>query len=69
MTLPGTGTVSNNQCSIVGLRSSVFGNGNTLTLTLGINFGANFGGNRIVYGAAGNGRQNSGWQPIGTVGQ
>ena len=39
--------------------------GNTLTLTLAITFSAPFTGDRIIYSAAGNRTQNSGWQAIG----
>jgi hypothetical protein len=61
--------VSNSQCTISGAGSSLSASGNNLMLTLAVTFSQSFGGNRIIYGAAGNGKQNSGWQSIGTAGQ
>jgi hypothetical protein len=65
--LPGSGTISNSQCSIAASGSSVTTSGSNLTLKLAMSFTSSFNGNRVVYGAAGNGRQNSGWQSVGTV--
>lgn len=67
MSLPGTGTVQNSQCSIAGTGSSVNGSGNSLTMTLVITFKAPFAGNKVLYVAAqDNTLSNSGWQTIGT---
>jgi len=69
LVLPGSGTVSNGQCTISGAGSSVVGSGNTLTLTLAIAFSASFGGNQVVYTSAGDkSSANSGWQALGTWG-
>jgi len=66
MTLPGSGTIQNSQCSIAGTGSSFSGSGNTLTLTLAITFNASFAGNKVIYMAAqDNVPTNSGWQTIG----
>ena len=67
LTLPSTSAVSNGQCTISGAGSSVTASGTTLQLTLAVTFTPGFGGNRIVYAAAGSATQNSGWQAIGTV--
>ena len=66
MTLPSSGTVSNNQCSISGSGSSVSGSGNNLVVALNINFRSSFGGNKVLYLAAQNAIGNSGWQAAGT---
>jgi len=69
LVLPGSGTVSNGQCTISGAGSSVVGSGNTLTLTLAIAFSAGFAGNQVVYTSAGDkSSANSGWQALGTWG-
>jgi len=67
LALPGTGSMSNSQCTVNGAGSSVVGSGNTLTLTLNISFSSSFAGNRIFYTAAGNvaGTENSGWNALG----
>jgi len=69
LVLPGSGTISNGQCSINGAGSSVAGAGNALTLKLAMTFTAAFAGNKVIYLAAqdktGN---NSGWQALGTWG-
>jgi len=66
MTLPGSGTIQNSQCSIDGTGSSVSGSGNTLLLTLAITFKAPFAGNKVIYVAAqDNTPSNSGWQALG----
>ncbi|MBZ2177552.1 MAG: SBBP repeat-containing protein [Acidobacteria bacterium] len=66
--LSGSGTTSNGQCTIVGAGSSATVSGNTLTLTLVIQFNATtFSGRKVVYLAARDSDQNnSGWQPMGT---
>ena len=43
MTIPGSGSVSNSQCSISGAESSLTVSGNTLTLTLAIAFSRSSG--------------------------
>jgi hypothetical protein len=67
LTLNGSGSVSNHQCIVSGVGSSVMGSGNTLTLNLSISFSSSFLRDSIVYLAArdmqGN---NSGWQTMGT---
>jgi sugar lactone lactonase YvrE len=67
LALPGTGSVSNSQCTVNGTGSSSAGSGNTLTLTLNVSFTPAFAGNRVFYTAAGNaaGTENSGWQALG----
>jgi hypothetical protein len=68
LALNGSGTTANSQCTIVGAGSSATVSGNTLTLTLVIQFNAtNFSGRKVVYMAARDALQNnSGWQPMGT---
>ena len=69
MVLPGTGTISNSQCTVNGAGSSAVGSGNTLTLTLNIGFNSGFTGNKVIYTAARDtGTGNSGWQALGTWG-
>ena len=67
LALPGTGSMSNSQCTVSGVGSSASGSGNTLTLTLNVSFSSSFEGNRIFYTAAGNaaGTENSGWNALG----
>ncbi len=66
--LNGQGSVSNSQCTI-GTGSLALGNGNTLTLTLAVNFSPSFAGNKVVYLAARDiAQNNSGWQALGTWG-
>jgi len=68
LTLSGSGTLGNSQCTVTGAGSSASGSGNTLTLTLNMTFPSSFAGNRIVYAAArSNGDVlNSGWQAVGS---
>jgi Beta-propeller repeat len=66
MVLPGTGMAQNGQCTVSGTGSSVSASGNTLTLTLAVTFASTFDGNKVLYMAAGNDSQNSGWQALGT---
>jgi len=67
MLLPGSGTVSNSQCSISGAGSSVAASGNALTLTLAITFTGSFTGNKVFYLSAQDKTPgNSGWQALGT---
>ena len=65
MTLPGTGTIQNSQCSIAGAGSSVTGSGDTLTLTLVVTFKPSFSGNKVFYMAAQD-TASSGWHALGT---
>ncbi len=60
--LPGGGVIANSQCSVDLGASSVNTAGNTLTLTLKMNFQPAFGGNRVVYVAARDkAAHNTGW--------
>jgi hypothetical protein len=68
MAIPGSGVVSNGQCTIAGTGSSVSASGNNLALVLAITFSPGFAGNRIVYLAVRNNTLNSGWQAVGTAG-
>jgi hypothetical protein len=66
-TLPGSGTVSNSQCTVGGPGSTLSTNGNNLTLTLPITFAPGFAGNQVFFLAARNNSANSGWQAAGSV--
>jgi len=67
MALNGSGSVSNGQCTVFAGGSTALGNGNSLALTLNLNFSATFAGNKVVYLAARDiAADNSGWQPLGT---
>ena len=66
MSLPGSGTVQNSQCSISGNGSSISGSGNNLTVTLNVTFNSSFAGNRILFTAAQSTAGNTGWQIGGT---
>jgi hypothetical protein len=67
MTLPGTGSVQNSQCSIDGSASFAASSGNVLSLTLAIMFSPGFAGNSILYlSARDTASNNSGWQALGT---
>jgi hypothetical protein len=69
LTLGGSGSTSNSQCTVNGAGSSAVGNGNALTLTLNMSFTASFAGNKVIYMAARDLRgNNSGWQALGTWG-
>jgi len=66
LVLNGSGSLNNSQCSVNGAGTSAQGNGNDLTLTLNMTFGA---GNNIIYMAARDLEGgNSGWQALGTWG-
>ena len=56
----------NSQCGVY-RPATASGSGNTLTLTLVIDFASSFQGNRVVYAAARSvgDVSNSGWQPMG----
>jgi hypothetical protein len=68
LTLGGTGTVSNSQCTVTSAGSSATGSGNNFTLTLNVSFSAAFAGNRSVFAAARDsaGGNNTGWQSVGS---
>ncbi|MEZ5399858.1 MAG: IPT/TIG domain-containing protein [Bryobacteraceae bacterium] len=69
ITIPGTGSVSNNQCIIQASGSSVAASGGQLVLQLNITFKTAFAGNRGIWLAARNqSGGNSGWQPLGSWG-
>lgn len=67
LAIPGSGVISNSQCTISAAGSSVSGSGTALSVSLNMSFSAGFAGNRIVYAAnrdyVGN---NTGWLPTGT---
>ncbi len=68
LTLGGSGTLANTQCTIFGTGSSaVETGGDTLQLNLNIGFGSGFAGNRLVYAAARGVDEslNSGWAVVG----
>jgi len=68
LALNGSGSTANSQCTILGAGSSATSSGNTLTLTLVIQFNTtNFPGRKVIYMAARDAvLNNSGWQPMGT---
>jgi hypothetical protein len=68
LTLGGSGTLANSQCTITGAGSSGVLSGSTITLTLNMSFPSGFAGNRVIYMAArSNGDLlNSGWQAVGS---
>jgi len=68
--LNGSGTTSNGQCTIVGAGSSAVSSGNSLTLTLVVQFNTTtFAGRKVLYAAARDAAENnSGWQPMGVYG-
>ncbi|MEX2303054.1 MAG: M12 family metallo-peptidase [Bryobacterales bacterium] len=64
---PGSGSLSNSQCSLTGLGLSVTSSGNTLTLTFPATFTSTFGGAKNVYLSASDGASLwSGWRLLGT---
>jgi len=67
LVLNGSGSVSNSQCTVNGAGSSALGAGNTLTMTLSMNFNqTTFPGDKITYLAArDNAFNNSGWRVMG----
>jgi hypothetical protein len=65
--LPGSGSVSNGECTINAAGSGVSASGTNLALTLSITFTPGFTGNRILYLATRTGSQNTGWQPAATA--
>ena len=67
MTIPGSGGISNSQCSIAAAGSSVVASGNTLALSLAITFTPWFAGNQIFFLEARSNALSSNWQAVGTV--
>jgi Zn-dependent metalloprotease len=65
-TLPGTGTLSNSQCTLNLAGSAATPSGNHLTVLLNITFSASFTGQKTVFMFAANASQKSGWQARGT---
>jgi Zn-dependent metalloprotease len=65
-TLPGTGTLSNSQCTLNLAGSAATPSGNDLTVLLNITFSASFAGQKTIFMNAKNASQKSGWQPLGT---
>ena len=62
LTLGGSGSVSNGQCTVFAAGSSAAGVGTTLTLTLNMTFKAGFAGNQVIYLAGRDVNEaNSGW--------
>ena len=68
LALNGAGSTSNSQCTVAGAGSSASGSGTTLTLTLAMTFASSFGGNKVVYLAARDPLNDSGWQTMGVHG-
>ena len=67
ITLNGSGSIGNSQCTIYGAGSSAVHQGNTVTLTLNMSFSSAFAGNKVWYLAARDVLENnSGWQALGT---
>jgi uncharacterized repeat protein (TIGR01451 family) len=66
ISIPGSGTAQNSQCSISAAASAISGSGDTLTISLNITFPSSFSGGRTLYVAAQNGVSNSGWQALST---
>lgn len=66
LSLPGSGTAQNSQCTVSGTGSSISGSGDSLEITLNITFPTGFSGVRTIYAAAQNGVGNSGWQALAT---
>jgi hypothetical protein len=64
--LPGTGTLSNSQCTLNLAGSAATLSGNDLTILLNITFSGSFAGDKTIFMLAKNASQKSGWQPLGT---
>jgi len=67
LTLPGTGTLQNNECIVSAATSSISGSGKTLTVNLGIAFQPAFAGSRALFGQAYD-SGNSVWGPYVPLG-
>jgi Abnormal spindle-like microcephaly-assoc'd, ASPM-SPD-2-Hydin/Beta-propeller repeat len=63
---PGSGSVSNSQCTLTGSGSSVTTSGNNLTLNAALTFAGSYGGAKSSYLEAVGNTQNSGWVLEGT---
>jgi hypothetical protein len=69
ITLGGSGSTSNSQCTVCSNGSSATVSGNTLTLTLNIAFSTKFSGNHVLYAAQQDiVTSNSGWQAVAAWG-
>jgi hypothetical protein len=66
VTVGGSGTLSNSQCTVNAGGSSVSASGITLTLSLAVTFTAGFIGAKNVYMEVQNATQDSGWSAQGT---
>ena len=69
LTLPGSDSRSNSQCTISASGSSVATGGNTLVLTLSVSFAQTWAGTKVLYASAQNNysqQPNSGWHPTST---
>jgi hypothetical protein len=67
VSLPGSGTAQNSQCTVNAAGSSVSASGNTLTLTLALSFSSGFGGDQVIYLAARSSAVSSNWQAAGAA--
>jgi hypothetical protein len=63
---PGSGSVSNNQCTLTGSGSSVSKSGNNLTVVYNLSFSSTFTATENVYVLGGNNGVSSGWVLKGT---
>ncbi|MGA8028721.1 MAG: alpha-amylase family glycosyl hydrolase [Bryobacteraceae bacterium] len=64
---PGSGTLSNGQCTITGSNTTVVPSGNNLALNLGVTANGSFTGTKTIYMlATDNDGKQSGWQNKGT---
>ena len=67
ITLNGSGSVGNSQCTVSGAGSSAVVNGNNLTLTLNVTMSASYSGNKVIWAAARSLTEvTAGWQAVGT---
>jgi len=68
LVLNGAGQIANGQCQVNGSGTLAQSGGNSLTLTLNVNFFGSFGGNRVMYvaGRDAAGGNNTDWQAAGT---
>jgi hypothetical protein len=63
----GAGTITNSQCAVQAVGSSVFADANTLTVVIPVTFDPGFAGPKTIYGLAlSAGGGSSGWQSLGT---
>jgi hypothetical protein len=66
VTVGGSGTLSNSQCTVNAATSSVSASGTTLTLNLAISFEAGFAGAKGIFMELQNATVDSGWSQLGT---